>query len=82
VIVRFIFTMALLFAVTAVARGQLSDWTAEYTRLLASYVTPAGVKYAEWEDNATDRQALEQVVDASRTRMSIRWARRTSSPST
>jgi hypothetical protein len=41
-----------------------ADWQAEYARLLAKYVTPAGVKYAAWKANAEDLKAIRSVVDA------------------
>lgn len=40
------------------------SWTSAYGRLLQHYVTPSGVKYAEWKANAADVQALQTVVDA------------------
>jgi hypothetical protein len=40
------------------------NWLKLYDGLLAKYVTPVGVKYAEWKKSATDRQALQKVVDA------------------
>ena len=41
-----------------------ADWQTEYARLLAKYVTPAGVKYAAWKADAADMQAIQTVVDA------------------
>ena len=63
--------MRLIFVVSAsiclLAAGQLpaqnAGWRDDYGRLLAKYATPAGVKYAEWKNNAADMQALRTVVD-------------------
>lgn len=52
------------FAAVGSAKAEPGSWTADYNRLLGKYVTPSGVKYAEWKNNASDRQALQQVVDA------------------
>jgi hypothetical protein len=49
-----------LIAATALAEPA---WTADYGRLLAKYATPNGVRYAEWKANASDLQALQNVVD-------------------
>lgn len=43
--------------------GFAADWSAEYARLLGKYVTPAGVKYAEWKGSADDMRAIQAVVD-------------------
>ncbi len=51
-------TLALLTTLRATA-----DWQTDYARLLAKYVTPGGVKYAEWKGNAADVKALQGVVD-------------------
>ncbi|MDQ6622596.1 MAG: DUF547 domain-containing protein [Verrucomicrobiota bacterium] len=40
------------------------DWVRSYGSLLQQYVTPSGVKYADWKKNAGDRQRLDQVVQA------------------
>jgi hypothetical protein len=46
------------------AHAQNSGWVGQYGRLLEKYATPAGVKYAEWKNNAADMQALRGVVEA------------------
>lgn len=47
------------------ASAQKSDnWIESYNRLLAKYVTPAGVKYGAWKNDAADMQALQGVVNA------------------
>jgi len=40
-----------------------ADWQADYARLLKKYVTPGGVKYAEWKANAEDVKAIQAVAD-------------------
>ena len=45
------------------AHAQSAGYLADYNRLLGKYVTPNGVKYAEWKSNAADLQALQGVVD-------------------
>lgn len=42
----------------------LSNWQAEYARLLSAYVTPEGVRYRSWKENAADLEALRKVVYA------------------
>ena len=54
--------LLLTLILTSVCRAD--SWTEDYSRLLAKYVTPSGVKYAAWHDNAADRAALEKVVAA------------------
>ena len=54
-----VFLLLPFLAATSIA----ADWQAEYGRLLKKYVTPAGVRYAEWKANTTDLKALEGVVD-------------------
>ena len=56
--------LALLFAlILSIASASAAGWEEEYARLLRTYVTPAGVKYAEWKANAEDIKALQRVVD-------------------
>lgn len=52
---------SLALAVTS-AHAQTAGWAGDYNRLLGKYVTPGGVKYAEWKSNAADLQALDAVV--------------------
>ncbi len=57
--------LALLLSLALVSVSRAEDaWTEDYNRLLAKYVTPSGVKYAVWHDNAADRASLAKVVDA------------------
>ena len=56
--------LALLFTFALVSVCRSESWTEDYNRLLEKYVTPGGVKYAAWHDNAPDRAALEKVVAA------------------
>ena len=46
------------------AFASAADWQADYARLLKKYVTPGGVRYAEWKANADDVKAIQSVVDA------------------
>ena len=59
---RFLFSLLLVFALAPVVRADA--WTEDYTRLLSKYVTPGGVKYAAWHDDADDRATLGKVVAA------------------
>ncbi|MGI8957725.1 MAG: DUF547 domain-containing protein [Chthoniobacterales bacterium] len=60
---RLIFS-ALLLASASQARAEHSPkWVQTYGSLLVKYVTPTGVKYAAWKNNAADMQAIQQVVD-------------------
>ncbi len=58
-----------VITVTVVAFGpsrgfaEESSWVESYNRLLKHYVTPSGVKYAEWKKNSADMQAIGAVVD-------------------
>jgi Protein of unknown function, DUF547 len=54
----------LALAAIAICTGSAlaADWQPEYARLLAKYVTPAGVKYAAWKASAADMQAIQSVV--------------------
>ncbi len=61
--IRLLFCFTLSLAAAATALGQKSDWVASYNTLLGKYVTPGGVKYAEWKANAADMQAIQGVVD-------------------
>lgn len=56
--------LALVFIVALAPLCRAESWTQDYNRLLGKYVTPGGVKYAAWHDNAPDRAALERVVAA------------------
>ncbi len=40
------------------------SWIESYNRLLAKYVTERGVEYAPWKNNASDMQAIQEVVNA------------------
>ena len=51
-----------LFGIPRAAWAQ-GSWMGDYDRLLGKYVTPAGVKYSEWKENAADLEALQKVVD-------------------
>ena len=55
--------LLLTFALVSGSRAE-EPWTEDYSRLLAKYVTPDGVKYAAWHDDAADRASLAKVVDA------------------
>ncbi len=52
---------AVLFSSAAAAPD---DWAALYTELLQKYVTPTGVKYNSWHNDATDLKKLKTVVDS------------------
>ena len=54
----------LLAVILAAPHATAAGSQADYSRLLAKYVTPAGVKYADWKANADDMKALQGVVDA------------------
>lgn len=57
---------ALLFPVVFLALAAVTfaaDWQSEYARLLKKYVTPNGVRYAEWKANADDMKAIKAVAD-------------------
>ncbi|MGI8891535.1 MAG: DUF547 domain-containing protein [Chthoniobacterales bacterium] len=41
-----------------------SKWVDTYGKLLAKYVTPAGVRYAAWKRDARDMEAIQEVVDS------------------
>ena len=56
--------LALLLTLALVSVSRAESWTEDYNRLLAKYVTPSGVKYAAWHENAQDRAALGKVVAA------------------
>lgn len=45
------------------ALAEEGGWITNYNRLLGKYVTPAGVRYAEWKSNAADMQAIDAVVN-------------------
>ena len=59
---KFLFSLLLTLALASICRAD--SWTEDYTRLLAKYVTPNGVKYAAWHDNAGDHASLGKVVVA------------------
>ncbi len=59
---KLLLAMTLTLASAVICRADA--WTEEYTKLLSKYVTPQGVKYAAWHDNAVDRDALGKVVAA------------------
>ena len=44
--------------------GRADASNESYTRLLAKYVTPQGVRYAAWHGDAADRAELARVVAA------------------
>jgi len=58
--------LSVVFAgLTLSASAQKSDnWTENYSRLLAKYATPAGLKYGAWKNEAADLQALQGVVNS------------------
>ena len=56
-----LFALLLTLAFVSVSRAE--PWTEDYNRLLAKYVTPSGVKYAAWHEDAQDRATLGKVVD-------------------
>lgn len=60
--------LALLFlaapGLTTAAAGERNpNWLDPYDRLLAKYVSDAGVKYAAWKSQPADMNALEEVVE-------------------
>ena len=59
---RLLFALMVTLLSASVCRADA--WSEEYTRLLSKYVTPQGVKYAAWHDDAADRAALTKVVGA------------------
>jgi hypothetical protein len=56
--------LTLLVGALGIMNAAGGDWQPEYARLLAKYVTPAGVKYSAWKANTADLQAIRTVVDA------------------
>jgi hypothetical protein len=60
-----VFLASLLLVVAAATSfgENAGNWTETYNRLLGKYVTPNGVKYAEWKANAGDLQGIQSVVD-------------------
>ena len=58
--------LALTFALTSTlsAAPKEGGWEETYGMLLAKYVTPTGVKYAEWKKNSADVKALGEVTEA------------------
>lgn len=57
-------TLILLAALTLVARAADPGWTDAYDALLKKHVTSTGVTYQAWHANASDKQALAQVITA------------------
>ncbi len=55
--------LLLVAFVVALGLSARADWPDDYGRLLKKYVTPSGVRYAEWKANAEDIKALQAVVD-------------------
>lgn len=56
--------ICLALLATATSSHAVEPWEADYGRLLAKYVTPAGrVKYAEWKASAADLAALQKITD-------------------
>ncbi len=53
---------AVTLLLAAVCRAD--TWTEDYSQLLGKYVTPSGVKYADWHNNAADLATLKKVVGA------------------
>ncbi len=54
----------LVLLATGASGTGAEPWEADYGRLLAKYVTPAGtVKYKEWKASADDVAALQKVTD-------------------
>ena len=54
----------LILLATSACSFAAEPWEADFGRLLAKYVTPAGrVKYAEWKANAADVAALQKITD-------------------
>jgi hypothetical protein len=52
------------FASTALVRADHSGkWIENYSRLLTKYVTPGGVRYADWKKEPKDVETLQAVVD-------------------
>lgn len=59
--------VAALFASAALPGAAIADLAAidtSYGRLLATYVTPRGVRYSAWRSSGDDRKAISQVVTA------------------
>jgi len=54
----------LLLMLASASVGRADAWNKTYTGLLAKYVTPQGVRYAAWHDDAADRAELAIVVAA------------------
>jgi hypothetical protein len=55
---------ALLLIVASASLGRADAWNESFTRLLAKYMTPQGVRYAAWHENNADRAELAKVVVA------------------
>ena len=62
---RYLLALLLTGVLAQTSVGRTSDdWTESYDRLLKKYVTPGGVKYAAWKNNANDLQELRGVVES------------------
>lgn len=57
-------SLTFLVAATLSAAPKDGGWVETYGKLLNTYVTPTGVKYAEWKKNDGDVKALKSVVEA------------------
>ena len=57
---KLLFSLLITSVMVSICRAD--PWTEDYSRLLGKYVTPAGVKYAAWHDDAGDRAALAKMV--------------------
>ena len=59
----FFLALTLPLALTAAASEE-NGWVETYGRLLNTYVTSSGVKYAEWKKNSADVKSIAEVTDA------------------
>lgn len=55
---------AALFATATVKASAAEPWEGDYGKLLQKYVTPSGVKYAEWKKSGEDLVALDEIIVA------------------
>lgn len=53
----------LLISLFAASTLHAQSYVETYSRLLAKYVTPSGVRYSAWKANSADVQALQDVVN-------------------
>lgn len=58
---RLLLILSILVVCGSTASAQ--NWLDTYDNLLQKYVTPGGVKYKSWHDNAADMKTLAEVVD-------------------